>query len=259
MQIVTDIDYSLKKVFFVPFGISLFFGLLALGISGLYFPKVMEMTACALFAVSLSSFLNTALETNRIGIWEKQDSPFRVNKKLALEFTAIFAGMFVAASLLQILAPKSFLPEVSSIEEAFRNEFWPLYKHNLFVLMACILIAFLYRAGGLAIILSWNAIHWSTTLTVYLLHINENQGFVRSATVGVALLPHLILEVIGYVLAGMAGTFFSKGLFKYSLSSLELHRVSWACVVLLISSLILLLLGNTSEIYLAQPVFHPLY
>lgn len=256
MSFVLDAAYSFKNVFLRPLGVSLFFGLLALVISGLYFPKVFDMTACALFAVSLANVLAEALEFNRLAIWDRKDSPIRANKKLAEEFTAIFLGMFFASVILQILYPNLFLPEIASIQEAFRNEFSALYQHNLYVLIASVFIAFIYRAGGLAIILSWNAVNWASTLTAYIFEIYSTQGILRALTVGLALMPHLILEVLAYVLAGMSGTFFSKGLFKYSPTSSEFHRVSWASTVLLIVSLLILLLANTSEIYLAQPIFH---
>ena len=54
----------------------------------------------------------------------------------------------------------------------------------------------IYRAGGLIIILAWNAIHWSNSISSYIYEISESAGLLFAALVSLALLPHLLLEVI---------------------------------------------------------------
>ena len=73
-----------------------------------------------------------------------------------------------------------------------------------------------------------------------------------------AILPHLILEALAYVIAGLAGVFISIAILKYAIGSSELHRVSVACLTLLSVALAVLLLATATEIYFGQEIFHAL-
>ena len=109
----------------------------------------------------------------------------------------------------------SWLPyEVSAIDlnSVFRNEFLSLLGFNLKVLVVGFLLSALYRGGGLVLILSWNAFDWALALSGYARSIAESFGVLQSLVLLLGLSPHLALEAISYVVAGMAGVFLSKAI-----------------------------------------------
>ena len=229
---------------------------LALFIAARYFQEVLPMAASALIALSLVGLMHEFLEDNRIAIWEQKNDSHQVNELLARRIATIFFGIFATAGVLQILYPAGVIAQSTPLALAFRNSLVPLLLHNLAVLSVFIFLAALYRAGGLVVVLAWNALHWSQTLVGYLEIIIERDGVIRGLIVGVTLLPHLIFESVSYIIAGMSGVFLSKAFAKYSLSSPQFQQVSKATLGLMLASLVLILIAALFEIYLAQPIFH---
>jgi hypothetical protein len=228
----------------------------ALLISRHYFHANLIMAASAFIALALVNRMNSFLEANRKAIWEDEESPLKANERLAKEITIIFLGIFLTAIFLQVVATDLFGVHSHASSLAFRNVFEALFTHNLSVLLIFIFLAALYRAGGLVIILAWNALHWSETLVAHFENITLRQGLVRAIGVALAIVPHLLFETIAYIVAGMGGVFLSKALTKYSLSSPKFQRVSVAVLMLWGGAVMLLLLATTFEVYLAQPIFH---
>lgn len=219
-----------------------------------YFYEVRQMAACALTALGLASLLSELLEANRKAIWQDKISPWRANHKLAAEFTAIFTGIFCAALVLEILYGSKQQP--INLDQIYRNQFIELLSHNMAILLTASILAIVYRAGGLVMILAWNASHWAEAVFSYLMQIQQQSGVSTAALIFSAILPHLILEALSYLVAGLAGVFISIALFKYQLGSSELRRVSIASLTLVLVAICILFLATSSEIYLAQNVFH---
>ena len=66
-----------------------------------------------------------------------------------------------------------------------------------------------------------------------------------------AILPHLTLEVLAYVLAAMSGVFLSKAVVKYDLGSTSFERVRGAVLTLAFLSMALILLAAALESFFA--------
>lgn len=239
-----------------PLGLSFAYGLLACLIAGVFFKGVSAIAASALLAISFGGLMQEFLEENRKAIWEEGRSPVAANSLLAFQFSSLFIGMFLAAGLFQLLAPEHLLSTPITRELAFRNEFWSLWRHNLQILVAGTVFTALYRAGGLVVILGWNAVNWAEALFAYVSEIYHLSGVLPVVLVGVSLLPHLLFELVAYVLAGMSGLFISKAFQKYSAHSQAFFRVSQACFVIMLTAVASLFLANCFEFYLAQRVFH---
>ncbi|MEY4668223.1 MAG: hypothetical protein RL518_922 [Pseudomonadota bacterium] len=207
------------------------------------------MATAALIALSLTTLTQRHLDDNRIAIWERKRSSYRANLDLALYFLKVFVAIFIVSCAFEamLMAPaRSLAWQVPR----YRNEFASLFAHNCGVLLACALLALVYGSGALTLVLTWNALNWSQSLMPVLSQSAESYS---ARLVGsVALLPHLVCEVLGYVLAGMVGVFMGKALMKYKPLSTEFYLVSRACVVLLVFSLGALLLGSAFEVYLAS-------
>ena len=104
------------------------------------------------------------------------------------------------------------------------------------------------------LILGWNALNWSESIYQFVAASTGETGVISRLFLSAALLPHLITEVLAYVLAGMAGIFLSTAFAKYKLSSWEFFRVSRACVIILIAAAITLSAAAALEIWVAQPL-----
>lgn len=218
-----------------------------------YFSGHETMAICAFIAIGLGSFMDEILSFNRDAIWGGKLLPRVANNKLALEITSICLGIFIAALTLYISAGYF---DKTDFSELYKNNFKELFLYNLKVLVISSIIAFLYRASGIVLILSWNAINWAEAIAQYLSLTSTTAGFEWSAFLAVALLPHLISEALSYILGGMAGLFLSKAVFKYKLNSQEFNQVYKACIKLYCISLLVLLIAVLLEINLAQPIFH---
>lgn len=238
---------NLLKAFYFAF----FSTIVAAFFSISFFPGVYEMGASALISISIAHLMQNFLEHNRHLIWESKESPLRANALLAKQITTIFLGIFFASTLLNVYFAQSM-----NIEEVYKNTFTPLLFHNFQILIAGTIFALFYRSGGLVVILAWNALHWSKAIGTFAVQISASAGLAKAGIVVLSIMPHLLLEVIAYVIAGMSGVFLSKALTKYKPSSYEFYRVSAACLVLILVSFAILALSVTCEIYLAQKVFH---
>ena len=227
----------------------------AIPIAGKLFSSAETMAASALIALSLGSTLQILLEENRKRIWDERDSPISANRDLAVQLLLIFVGVLSIALIFRALGGANFLGSSISPEGAFQNDFLPLFQHNLTILMLSTLISVFYQSGGLVMILAWNAFHWAAAFVSYLNHFYETKGITAVGAVAASMLPHLTCEVTAYFLGGMAGMFLFKALSKYPLTSPEFYRVSKACVILFITGLVILVVANSFEVLLAQPVF----
>ncbi len=238
---------------FRPFAYGGVAAIAALFTADYFFPEVRGMAACALITFGLAPHLSVLLEANRSRIWDEKLSPWKANRILVLEFIAIFFGIFAVAAGAHFFTSPAAVGR--AFDEAYRNSVGDLYYHNTAVLSAGFFLALAYRAAGLTLVLSWNALHWAETLAVYLVRVGMSSGVNTSVWLSGALIPHLLLEVLAYVMAGMAGVFLSKALCKYSWISPPFRRVAWASITLLTISLGALGLAAAAEVYIAQPVF----
>lgn len=218
----------------------------AIPIARFYFGTVEMMAASSLMAISLMQFLKVLLEKNRREIWEEKKEPFQVNSELTLQFCALFFGICTFALLFQVIAEGIGATRLDS-REMYLSSIPRLISHNLQVLAAATCIGIIYREGGLVIILAWNALHWSESLVGHLSYFYDRAGIIALLLACVSVIPHLVLEVVAYVLGGIGGVFISKGIFKYSLESSELRRVSKASLVCVIAGSMCIIAAAVSE------------
>lgn len=217
-----------------------------------YFASYQRMAATALISIGLVRLMAAALENNRHAIWVRNESPWGANFKLTMEMLSLFLGIFFTTSILAALNPESYLLDNIDHSDRYSNEFIPLLVHNATVLVACFIFGLIYHAGGLMLVLAWNALNWSLSLVSYFVYIRSALGISSVAINGVIILPHLIFEVSAYVLAGLAGVFLQQAIVKYSFTSTELFRVSRACIVILAASAIVITLAVSLEVFFAQ-------
>lgn len=238
----------LAKLINSPSALAALSAVVAVAAGDHFFPSVRGMASAALLALALSNMTQRHLEENRNAIWQGKDSPYAANLKLASYFVRVFAAIFLVAFLFEACSMTGASHARNALGQ-FRNAFNLLFLHNGGVLLACFILSLFYGAGGLTLVLAWNALHWSQNLVP--VTISGEIDLISKLLVAGALLPHLILEALGYVLGGMAGTFLGKAFVKYSLFSSEFYRVSRACLVIVFLAIVAIFLGAASEVFLA--------
>lgn len=129
---------------------------------------------------------------------------FSRHAKELVVFWTIFIGILFAFLILMKLNlvteftfQEQFYSKVSGMITMFNNSFGVILLNNLYVTFFTFLISFLSFAG-LIFVISWNA----SILAYYLYH---SETISNSLLSFISLLPHGLLEVGGYVLAGITG------------------------------------------------------
>jgi uncharacterized membrane protein SpoIIM required for sporulation len=111
-----------------------------------------------------------------------------------------------------------FLDKSSS--SLFKEVFLLIFKNNLLVVFAAIILSFFYGAGGLFLI-AWNASLLAVVLINYITSFSIKTGLLNSFFVvkhGVigflGFVPHGFFEILAYFIASVIGAIFARDLFK---------------------------------------------
>lgn len=183
-----------------------------------------------LAAASLSDRLNRLLRENRTAILDLGIPSWRANCWTASCALAMFLGVLTAfAGAAAWAGPEGgirsfgFALDAANLDQGTLltrrfSSLGELLRHNSLVLCCILLLAFIYRSFGALLALTWNACIWGFVLTVLVVVGIEAAHFSTVGFVAIsaaALLPHLALEGMAYVLAALAGIYLSRALFKY--------------------------------------------
>jgi hypothetical protein len=212
------------------------------------FPAEASLVSVFLAAIMSTDSVERLLARNRREIFDEGMAPRRANLRLAGWFMALFAGCVAGFSTLGLILP------MDVVELLFTKQVQPyssmtfatlsfgsladLMAHNSYVLLFFFAIAVPFRQGGVMLAVAWNASVWGATFGLLARRWSENGGpDVVEAWVRVlaACSPHMAMEAWGYVLAGFAGVFLSKGLLKHDLDGAPmlsiLKSVGWMLVL----------------------------
>lgn len=215
-----------------------------------------------LAAAGLAGPLTRILDENRDGIWVHQRPAWQVNRRTALCMLALFLGMVLAFVGLAVwLGPEGIARQfrfamraaglsTGDILDRSFGAFGGLVRHNFTVMGAAAVLAFVFRSYGALLALGWNAAVWGIVLTLLVMRgaagaETAPAWFVMIATL--AMLPHLVAEAAGYVIAALAAIFLSKGVARYALSDAAFRRVGRAVLLLLAVGAALLIAAAALE------------
>jgi hypothetical protein len=196
------------------------------------FPAEASLVAVFLVAILSTDSVERLLGRNRREIFDEGVSPRRANLRLAAWFMCLFMGCVAGFSALGLLLP------MEVVEQLFHKQVQPvstmtfsglqfgsvgeLLARNSYVVLFFFAVAMPFRQGGVMLAVAWNASVWGGTFGLLARRWSEAGGpDVLEAWVRVlaAISPHMAAEAFGYVLAGFAGVFLSKGLLKHNLDS----------------------------------------
>lgn len=207
----------------------------------LAFGREASVVGVFLTALAQAGTVERLLDRNRAQIWEGGVPPRRANLQLAQSLTVLFLGVFATYVAAVQLTPEervnawferqlgSFL--AGSMREVAFGSVSALLERNALVLVACFAVAFVYRHGGMLLVLAWNASRWGVIFSYVARTAALDEGdsvashLLRTLA---AILPHLLFEAVAYVLVAMAGVFLSKALEKYPIGSAPFRQVGRA-------------------------------
>lgn len=231
------------------FLLSFFYANFAVVTAYLLFPSETGIVSVFLQSFSLLPAFDYILEKNRTDIWEKKCPSVHANAETAGYILALMLGAFCVYLVITLKLPASvteiaFLKQLDGAPRQLSHmnfsPFIDIFRHNLVVLFIFLFFSILYRSGAVFVV-TWNASVWGCVLGYIAKTVHSGPIFLA------CFMPHMIAEASSYILASMAGLFFSKGVLKYDLSSGAFHRVLGAAVFLFCVSILLLLLAAGLE------------
>jgi hypothetical protein len=219
----------------------------------------MFLTSAGLF----SRFDALLLENRRLHASGDRAEAHAANRQTARSVLAVFLGIFwafvVAALvfgserverrfgfLLEITVPK----EHSIVSQSFGPPL-PLLGHNLLVLASAVVLGLVYRSFGVRIVLVWNAASWGLVLPLLVVRALATGAHHPGALIAasfVAVLPHLVLDALSYVPAGLAAVFASLLLTRDDVSGAAAPILK-SCARMLVMSVALLVTAAVLESY----------
>lgn len=208
-------------------------------------PPAAGTIGLVLLVVRQMDTVGALLDRNRDDIWVEQRDPRAANLQLARSLLVLFFGVLCAYALAVLLLDADRLEEwfgpqlgayahgpLTDVDFGAARD---LLAHNGRVMAIAFFFALVYREGGLLFVLGWNASRWGILFSyAALMAHQEGAGSVMGHVVRtmICVLPHLVLEVVAYVLVAMAGVFLHKALRRYQLTSARFARVGRAVLVL---------------------------
>jgi len=247
------------------FAASLGAAIVGVATSHVLFPTEAGVISVFLTSFSLLHIVNNLFELNRREIWEEIASPYKANRMLGLALLAVFLGILsgygLFAAVLNPDAARALLSEqlgdFQDIKRGFGlaqihfGSFSEILRHNFSVLLVVLLFSLLFRAGGLLLIVAWNASSWGSVFGFIARTVLSGLGLrdgllpLLASYLGFSL--HLVLESAGYVLCAMAGLFMSKAFTKYFFDFKRFVRVTRASVLIFAFALFLIVLSAFFE------------
>ncbi len=244
------------------FLVTMIHAICAMIVAVLLFPSASGLVSLFLLTFGLFSVFDRILLENKEAIWDRREDPRSVNIKTTLHIMAIFLGIFIYYFCLVTYLPKDVsLRQLSkqlegalaTLDAGRFTHIGIIFKNNITVLYLFFFLSLCYRAGAVFVI-AWNASVWGATFGFFTKAWGSLTLFeliVQQMKLAVTILPHLITEAGGYILASMSGLFLAKAISKYSVKSQQFNQVLNACLMLLLFSSALILIGALLEAYYA--------
>ncbi len=232
------------------FAEGLVFALVGVAVTRVLVPTHSGVLGVVCAAVALAHRFNDLLAENSHDIYVAKKTSFESNWRTATRVLALFLGLFAAyvvtavwlgenetVATFDFLIRTAGLRDDTILDRRF-GEFLPLVEHNVIVLVSFFALSIVYWGYGAVLALAWNASVWGAVLTILVGRAlgDSASPMLLSLTAAAAVMPHLLLEAVAYVLASLAGIFLSKGLSRYNLRDERIPSIARAVAVLLVGA-----------------------
>jgi uncharacterized membrane protein SpoIIM required for sporulation len=265
LEQIYDVAWLKKKA-----GYAFIYGICiaVLGIAGalVLFPQDPALVAVAFVSLLLLPSLQglTTIEEHL----ERKRKKFNLFQLIAdngdfiIIYILLFLGILLVFAFFALLLPsfatnKLFEAQLSIMQGASGGAYFStglfagLLLNNFKILLLCFVISLAAGAGAIFLI-SWNASVWGTIFgnlaQAASLAVGKNP-YVYFGLVMLAVFPHMILEVLAYILATIAGTLISQAIVQEKFGSDRFKQIFIRNAVLLLVSIAVLVLGALLETY----------
>lgn len=231
-------------------------------------------TSLALISLILLIVLKDVLKiSNPLRLYSKKETMrqeiFKEYKYQLSIFAYLFAGIVVCFSIFSLALPvrsSSFvfaeqynLLGVSSADQLYAHgSFSSIFLNNLMVLVVCLVTSFLFSIGTIYLfIVIWNA----SVIGVVFGIVAKQTALAGTYSpilvlilILIAALPHIIVEIASYLLAGITGENLSNYLFFNETKKRHHFSIIQASIITILLSIFLLVIGSLIEISFAPYV-----
>lgn len=180
-------------------------------------------------------------------------APMTADKKVLI-FSLIvlisLIGMKVLSSSNTLSLFSVQLKSTGLVGKAYETSmFSSILKNNVLVLLACLLLSFVYGAGSILFI-AWNASAWGTAIGYSAQSALIENPFISFSQTLLPILPHMLTEAVSYFSAAIVGGVVSKAVIREKLFSRKFHHIITDALIFLVLGVILVVLAAYLEVYI---------
>ncbi len=250
----------LKSRPFFAFLLSFSYSIIGIASALIIFPSSPSLITIAFISLLLLPSLNQLLshEENQ-EIREKKLSLrllFKDHKDIFEIYLFLFLGIFSAYLLLAFFLPNQiaktvFESELSAVgftgATLNPNAFLQILQNNIRVMLAVFILSIVYGSGSI-LLLAWNASVWGVVIGFATKSqlFPQNPTAILFATL-IPILPHLIIETIGYLFSAISGGVLSKAAIREKPFSKKFNHVASDAVIIFALGLIAIFIGAYIE------------
>ena len=243
----------------ILFFLSIVYTIIGLGISVMFFPNnptLVSVTLTTIMLLPLFSKLSHYIEV-------EEDKPIKHSHlpKILGSFSAAylytFAGIFLTNIAFAIMLPNM---AVDKLFEAQLNVlrgyatfsaplFTTIMSNNLIILGAIIFLSII-AGNGAILLIAWNASLWGSAFGVISEHASIAMGQNLLIILGIVLLcvlPHLLIEIFGYILGTMGSMLMSETTLREKWWSKNFKRAMLVNLVILVIAVLVIVIGALVE------------
>ncbi|MFP4045746.1 MAG: stage II sporulation protein M [Candidatus Aenigmatarchaeota archaeon] len=254
------VEQERENHFLTSFLLSLVFSLAAILISHYFVPfQISGRNYGGLIAVLLTSLTASYPLLRYLEKREEEEEKMEdLEEKKLLQrhwteleiYLAFFLGVMLAFTITAFVLPSEFFHTQSAVISSITGRMvntgllMTILENNISVFFLTFFLSFLLTAG-MVFILVWNA----SVLGVFLADVS--QSFSRLPLMALSYLPHGILEIGAYALAGISGFFLShhfECFFEPDVDSRKIFKLCRDSMLILIVGLLMLLIAGFVEV-----------
>ena len=245
--------------------ISFLVSLVSIFVSYAVFPAYAGIITPLLVAVAVAPLIQRLFEEEEremkeeekegiYGFWQRHSEVIKI-------FSMFFIGNFLSIFLIMALMPESFVtqvfePQINDIAAvrsvgatgqaiAETNILNIILLNNLKVMAFAFLLSFLFGTGA-TFILSWNA----SILAIFLAGFFREGQILALLSTTTGIIPHAVIEILAYFVAGIAGGILSVGIVREKFLSHEFKLILKDAIYMMAVAVIFVAIGGYVEVTL---------
>jgi uncharacterized membrane protein SpoIIM required for sporulation len=189
-------------------------------------------------------------------------SLFRDHKDIIRLYLLLFLGMFLAFCAIGFFTSNAYIEQYFSAQlkvagiagkaTGLDSQFVGIVVNNLIVLAICFVLSLAYGSGSVLFMI-WNASVWGIVFGYFIRQAAayaQMNPFVYFAKIFIPFLPHMITEVLSYIVAAIMGGIIAKAIIREKLFSKKFYHIMKDALMLALLGFILVILAGVIEVFI---------